>query len=450
MVFDKLRPTVSTTVIIKLLVLIVLASGIIYTATVIYIDYSRDRLLRAKMAYGFESLKLAVPPELQLQTEGDTDHREAAVNDSLGEALELYDDDTAWSFVAALDQNANHLDTISGISLHVPLEPFAPAAFSQAREFGFDLRTLYTENGDHVRLLTYRLPSQAPAAFLQVGISLLNEDRVKHHFLLVLFVGSVLFSLAAGNLSWLLTRQSLRTLELQQNLIANASHELRTPLTLIRASAQFLQKSLTLGNSEHQLMEDVLSETDHMTKLVDDLLLLSRLEVNDVKLELSPIQLADMLSTIHRHFNSLATERKVHISLGQASGSVLADSTRLWQIILILVDNAIHHTPPEGQVTLSAGHWDHHYVEIRIVDTGEGIAQKDLPHIFERFYRAPNNHAGRYSTGLGLSIAKTLVELHRGTIHIDSKLGMGTTVSVRLPALPSSSLARGKHAFNPR
>jgi signal transduction histidine kinase len=235
----------------------------------------------------------------------------------------------------------------------------------------------------------------------------------------------------------MMTGRSLRATwqawERQQAFVANASHELRTPLTLIRVSAQVVQQNLPPEHPQRVLMDDVLSETDYMSKLVDDLLLLSRLDAGEVKLDPQVLDLSDLLTRIQRQFASLAREHGVSIRIAGSEGHVKADPTRLWQVLLILVDNALRHTPARGSVTISSQLQDE-VVRITVADTGDGIASEDLPHVFERFYKAHNSLADKRSTGLGLSIAKPLIELHRGEIEIESQVGNGTRVSVTLPA----------------
>ena len=269
---------------------------------------------------------------------------------------------------------------------------------------------------------------------------------------MILFTGSVLFTLVAGFFSWKITGRSLRATwqawERQQTFVTNASHELRTPLTLIRVSAQVMQQSLTPENPHRLLMDDVLSETDHMSRLVDDLLLLSRLDASQLKLDPQIIPLSELLPRLQRQFAALAKERSVSIRINGAEGWVKADPTRMWQILLILVDNALRHTPVQGSLTLSA-RAHNNVVKITVADTGDGIATKDLPHVFERFYKANNSLANKRSTGLGLAIAKPLVELHGGGIEIDSQIGMGTRVTITLPAHHAPQQAKAPSVLEP-
>jgi len=139
----------------------------------------------------------------------------------------------------------------------------------------------------------------------------------------------------------------------------------------------------------------------------------------------------ELLADVQRQIGRLADEQGVRLCAGAVSGIVLADPTHLRQVLLIVLDNALRHTPPGGNVRLEAHAHDRH-IEITIADTGSGITPKDLSHVFERFYRA-DSARGNTGSGLGLSIAKGLVEAQHGQIGIVSQPGQGTRVTVKLP-----------------
>jgi len=194
-------------------------------------------------------------------------------------------------------------------------------------------------------------------------------------------------------------------------------------------------------------MDDVLQETDHMTRLVEDLLLLSRLDARRLKLDSKPVPVQEMLSTVQRQVSRLADERGVRLLVGDGEGNeggatgrepvVLGDATRLRQVLLVLLDNALRHTPAGGSITLTSSRHGR-YVQISIADTGSGIAPEHIPHLFERFYQADSSRGATDSegegSGLGLAIAKGLVEAQHGHISISSKLGQGTQVTISLPS----------------
>ena len=214
--------------------------------------------------------------------------------------------------------------------------------------------------------------------------------------------------------------------------VANASHELRTPLTLMRASAEVALRGLPNQDADRrELLGDVLHETDHMSKLVEELLLLSRLDAGQLEVVRQPIAVPDLLADVQRQIGRLAAERGVRLSAGAASGVVLADPTHLRQVLLIVLDNALRHTPKGGEVRIES-HMRGRQIAIVVSDTGEGIAAAYLPHVFERFYRA-DSARGASGSGLGLSIAKGLIEAQHGQIAIASEPGKGTRVTIVLP-----------------
>jgi signal transduction histidine kinase len=238
--------------------------------------------------------------------------------------------------------------------------------------------------------------------------------------------------------SWWLSGRSLgpaqNAWDQQQVFISNASHELRTPLTLIRASAEY--GLLTHPDSEQKsLLEDILDECDHMNRLVEDLLLLSRADTHRLKLNREKIDLEDLLTEISIQVAKLAGEKKIHVALREAGGTILGDQVRVRQILLILLDNAIRFTPTGGEIGLESRQ-NGKTVTIQVEDSGSGIAPEHLPHVFERFYQAGGGNTDEdRNNGLGLPIAKSLVEGMGGTIRLESEEGKGTRVSIAFPAI---------------
>lgn len=171
-----------------------------------------------------------------------------------------------------------------------------------------------------------------------------------------------------------------------------------------------------------------------MALLVDDLLLLSRLDAGRLQLQKQPVEAAELLEAARRQVSALAEQRGVGVAVDGASGTIMGDPTRLRQVLLILLDNALRHTPAGGTVALSARPAGRD-VRVAVADTGEGIPPEHLPHIFERFYRASSDRGEESGgSGLGLSIARGLVEAHHGHIGISSEPGKGTRVEMTLPA----------------
>jgi signal transduction histidine kinase len=237
-----------------------------------------------------------------------------------------------------------------------------------------------------------------------------------------------------------------RAWDQQQAFVANASHELRTPLTLMRASTEVALRG-QVGNKESRLLNDVLEESDYMGRLVDDLLLLSRLDAGGLNLERRKVQIRNILADIRRQTKKIPGGECISVQAGDVPGYIKGDPARLRQVILILLDNALKHTADEVLVSMSTNRAGKH-IEFIVEDNGQGIPSEHLSHLFERFYQvAGRSGQATRSYGLGLSIAKKLVELHKGTIRVESKLGKGTCFTISLPAEDLISRTRSAAAL---
>lgn len=229
----------------------------------------------------------------------------------------------------------------------------------------------------------------------------------------------------------------------QQRFIADASHELRTPLTTMRANLELLDRHGDALPSEERkgLVKAASDEADRMGRLVASLLSLARADAGQ-KLEMRPVELDRLLLDAYGPARLLAKEVKLIIKeIDEVT--VSADPDYLKQVVLILVDNAIKYTLPGGEVGLSLRK-DSGAAILEVADTGIGIAAEDLPHIFDRFYRADKARVrGTAGTGLGLAIAKWITEQHGGELSVTSSPGAGTTFRVRLPLAPKRALVSG-------
>ncbi len=367
---------------------------------------------------------------------GEAAERSASLALSAGSPTGAFEAELASIFVLPLDAQGRILFNPNPAALPVIVDREALAA---ALKQGFDLRTVTMRDGQRVRLLTYRLTRSDGPAALQLGRVLTDQTSALNQLLLGLLTFGVIGAVAVGVVGWWQAGRAIRPAEeawsRQMRFIANASHELRAPLALIRASAEVALREVENAD-QHALLSDVVSEADHMRRLVDDLLTLSRLDGGSLALHRQSLALVDFLAHFLRKVERLGEERNVHIALSKASGNVWADPDRLHQVLLILLDNALRYTPAGGSITLAAEPVGK-MVRLSVHDTGCGIAPEQLPHVFERFYRADQARAraGEHSNaGLGLSIAKGLVEAHGGKIGIESALNVGTTVWFTLPA----------------
>lgn len=236
---------------------------------------------------------------------------------------------------------------------------------------------------------------------------------------------------------------AIRRLErMRSEFVANVSHELKTPITAIKGFAETL-----LGGAvddpvmSKQFMQIIYDESERLNRLIGDILELSKIESRRVPLQFSPIDLASFMERSMTILESEAARKSITMTLDNAPGIYLeADEDRLRQVVANLLQNGISYTPEGGKVSvrtsLVQGDGGSEMVQIRIVDTGIGIPRKDLPRIFERFYRVDKARS-RVSggTGLGLSIVKHLVELHHGSITVDSTVGVGTAFTIELPVI---------------
>jgi signal transduction histidine kinase len=461
--FSGLRLRLTLLYLLAALALIMLLGVGTYWLLSSYFRNTTDLALQHKMAHEFLRLGARPPSELAAadlawytnrgrllpdppatprrtggaeQTE--QDHSGAKPGDDIDDE-ESFDGELAAVFVLSLDAQGALI-----ANAEVPAPPLIPngQAIDAARMQGSDIRTGYLRDGSRARLLTYAVRSADGTTFVQAGRSLADQDRVLEQLLagLISLGGASVVLLSAS--SWWLAGRSLRPAqqawERQQMFVANASHELRTPLTLMRASAEVALRGLPQQDADRrELLGDVLNESDHMSRLVDELLLLSRIDAGELKVERQPIDLSDLLADVRRQAGRLADERGVHMSAGATDGVALGDPMRLRQVLLIVLDNALRHTQPGGSVNIEAlSHG--RQVEIVIADTGAGIAPAHLPHVFDRFYRA-DSARGSSGSGLGLSIARGLIEAQRGQIAIASELGKGTRVSVSLPRAETSA-----------
>jgi signal transduction histidine kinase len=230
----------------------------------------------------------------------------------------------------------------------------------------------------------------------------------------------------------------LRQRTFYRSFISNVSHELKTPLTVIQGHVAAMEQAPADDDRWRTSRRIVAEETARLTQLVENLLLLSRLEMPDFVLDRRQTSVEAIAEDAILELTDLAEARDVSLNL-QRKGHVprvLADRARLKQVLINLLDNGIKYNRPRGKVTvgLTAGEKD---VVIQVADTGEGIPARDLPHIFDRMYRVERRQ-GRpvEGSGLGLSIVQRIVEQHGGNISVESAEGRGTTFTLTLPREP--------------
>jgi two-component system, OmpR family, sensor kinase len=229
----------------------------------------------------------------------------------------------------------------------------------------------------------------------------------------------------------------------QQRFVADVSHELRTPLTAIRGNLELAERY----GMDDQMQEAVSSEVGRMARMVDDLLLLARADYGGMKLDLGPLDLDTVVNNAYREAKAIIHARgdDLNVQMGRFEPTrVSGNADRLKQLLLNLVGNAVKFTPAGGTVKLSLSE-EGDYAVMRVSDTGIGIAEEDLPLIFDRFYQAESSRANSerdIGTGLGLSICKWIAEAHGGTIRVESHLGRGTTFTISIPRIDYTAPTR--------
>jgi two-component system phosphate regulon sensor histidine kinase PhoR len=231
---------------------------------------------------------------------------------------------------------------------------------------------------------------------------------------------------------------NLRRLEtVRREFVANVSHELRTPLASLKAMAETLESSaIDEPEAARDFVRRMRAEIDGLTQLVEELLLIGRLESGKQVLTLAPVGAGDLLRSAAQRLEPLVQRAGIRLVVDSSDRlpMVLADRDRLAQVFANLVHNATKHTPSGGEIRLSAALGDRS-VAFAVRDSGQGIAAPDLDRIFERFYKSDRSRADG-GTGLGLSIAKHIVEAHGGTIRASSEgPGRGATFTFTLPVL---------------
>lgn len=329
----------------------------------------------------------------------------------------------------------------------VPLEDLTEirSPMEAALSGGPDLRTVSLGDGQTVRLYTIAVRNEPGrvTGILQVGRPLASEQHALG-LIKMLFGAAALLAVVLGTVGGLFMADRAlvpirRAFERQQDFVADASHELRTPLTLIRANTEMVTRHPDQPVADSlDLLNDVLRETDRLGGLVADLLTLARADAGQEQLNIATVALDELVQHAARQFAPLAAQSRITFDVDASRPTmVLGDAARLQQLLVILIDNSLKHTPEGGRVSIrcqTSKAMGRLPVTLTVADTGPGIAAEHLPHLFERFYRVDPARAHGGGAGLGLAIAQWIVSAHGGKITVTSKVGAGTTFAVQLPA----------------
>jgi len=333
-------------------------------------------------------------------------------------------------------------------SSNVDPDGLAPAsALQKAMNDGKAFVSTESSEGESLRVYvleaTVQDGSTDSPVLAQIGRSTEPEHSALSQLrtvLVAVFGGSVI---PAGLAGFLLSGRVLRpikdAMDSQQTFIADASHELRTPVAVVRTNAELLQRHIASQAGETpardaSAVEDILSESDRLAKMVDQMLTLAQADVGEMALSRSAVALDQLVEQVGRSMKTLAEARSITLATStNGSVEVNGDPARLHELLVILTDNAIKYTDAGGSVGLGVNR-THKRATLEVTDTGRGIPSEALSHIFDRFYRvdkARSRDSG--GTGLGLAIARQIVDAHGGTIRMESEVGKGTKVTVELP-----------------
>ena len=368
-------------------------------------------------------------------------------------------------------------------SRNVPRQnlPLTAAALNSAAHGEITFETFLSSQQERIRVLTFPVIEEGKVIdILQVGGSLRDVEEVLKEVRFTLFsVLPTLFLLALGG-GWFLARKALQPVDAMaraarqitaenlsrripvhqaqnelgrlaetfnamieelENAIqqirqfsADASHELRTPLTILKGETEMALRQARTPEEYQQTLVSGLEEIDRISRIVEELFLLSKADLGEARLEMKPLELAPLVSETVLQMELLAKEKALELRLEQmAPLSIKGDGDRIRELLLNLIENAIRYTPPRGRIAVSLLQ-ESENARITISDTGIGIPKEDLSKIFDRFYRADEARALHpKGSGLGLSICRWIVEAHHGEITVTSELHRGTTFQISLP-----------------
>ncbi|SHJ58295.1 His Kinase A (phospho-acceptor) domain-containing protein [Dethiosulfatibacter aminovorans DSM 17477] len=260
-------------------------------------------------------------------------------------------------------------------------------------------------------------------------------EHLKHSLLFLIIVSSFILAVISWHLAGKSIRPVMESWKRQKEFIADASHELRTPLTVIQTNldAAMCDNSGTIAENRVWL-DNAYSETEVMSKLVGELLMLAKIDSNQVTIGNGNVDLTDLCRRTVDKFAENFKMKDISVEMNLEEGIMISgDELKLTQMLSILTDNAIKYSESPGKYSIRLNSEKNKAI-LKISDEGVGISDEDLHRIFDRFYRADKaRHREEGGTGLGLSIAKWIVENHGGKIKVDSTVDIGTTFTVELP-----------------
>jgi len=301
-----------------------------------------------------------------------------------------------------------------------------------------------SSKGEPQRIYAFAVTVNGTPGVVQIGRSTEPEEAALSQLRIVLLAVLAVSIVPAVGGGYLLSGRALRpiktAMDSQRTFIADASHELRTPVAVVRTNAELLKRHLGpdtghTAASDQVALDDILSESDRLGRMVDQMLTLAEADAGQRTVLSSEVSLNELIDEVARSMRSIAETRQMLLETRLIDDvSVNGDPGRLRELVSVLLDNAVKYADAGGRVEVALRR-EHRKAIIEVSDNGPGIPRDALPHVFDRFYRvdeARSRESG--GTGLGLAIARHIVDAHGGTINIESSAGAGTKVTVELPA----------------
>ncbi|MGV3465144.1 MAG: sensor histidine kinase [Heyndrickxia sp.] len=273
---------------------------------------------------------------------------------------------------------------------------------------------------------------------IQIIYNLNRENEMLNHLLIVIGFGSLLSVFIAIIAGVYLANRALVPIRLswdkQQRFVADASHELRTPLSVMKLNLEYLFRHPTNSiEQESESIHQVIQEINYLIKMSSDLLTLARSDSEQLEVMNEILEVDEVLRPVVNNFKYLALAKNIKLYDDISPMKMIGDRERIKQLFIILLDNALKYTREEGTISIQAGIKNSRVV-IEISDTGIGISKEELPFIFDRYYRGDKSRTRQLEgSGLGLSIAKWIIQSHGGKIRVTSKEGEGTQIHMSFP-----------------
>ncbi|QPA31476.1 sensor histidine kinase [Thermaerobacillus caldiproteolyticus] len=305
------------------------------------------------------------------------------------------------------------------------------------------LNELYDMNIEnfYFRAIAIQMDTDFGKITVQILRNVNSEREILDQLLLIIVTGCIIGGLCAVAAGYFLAGRALvpiqQAWQKQQQFVSDASHELRTPLAVIQAKTDLLFRSLSATIEEKIVDISVISkECRRLSKLVANLLTLARSDSNQIEIKKEAFRLDELLREIVDHYSEIASYQQKDMTLNVESPILFtADKERIHQLLVILLDNAMKYTEEGGRIHLSC-HQTASSITLEVQDNGIGIAKEEIPKIFDRFYQSDKARTKSDGAGLGLSIAKWIIEKHEGKVKVYSQLGEGTRFEITFPKYP--------------